>query len=74
MPITVRDGAVALKGSPRMGDGLIFPKSLRDSLFNEELSNEPNFGRISQDNAFKSSRRDLRGLPEIFAVLIDSPM
>jgi hypothetical protein len=29
-----------------MGVGLIFPNNLRASLFNDDLSNEPNFGRI----------------------------
>ncbi len=28
------------------GGGRIFLKTFRDSLFNEDLSNEPNFGRI----------------------------
>jgi hypothetical protein len=45
-PITVRDGAIALKGSHSMGDGQIFLYSLRDTSFNKDLSNEPNFGRI----------------------------
>jgi hypothetical protein len=35
-----------LKGSPRMGGGRIFLKTSRASLFNEDLSNEPNFGWI----------------------------
>jgi hypothetical protein len=35
-----------LKGSQRMGGGQIFLKTFRASLFNEDLSNEPNFGRI----------------------------
>ncbi len=38
--------AVALQGFHRMGDGRIFSKNLRASLFNDDLSNEPNFGRI----------------------------
>ncbi len=29
-----------------MGGGRIFLKTFRASLFNDELSNEPNFGRI----------------------------
>ncbi len=29
-----------------MGDGRIFLKTFRASLFNEDLSNEPNFGQI----------------------------
>ncbi len=44
--ITVRDSTVLLKGSHRMGDGWIFSKNLRASLFNDDPSNEPNFGRI----------------------------
>ncbi len=28
-----------------MGGSRIFPKNLRASLFNDDLSNEPNFGR-----------------------------
>ena len=35
-----------LKGSQIMGGGRIFLKTFRASLFNEDLSNEPNFGRI----------------------------
>ncbi len=45
-PITLRDSAVTLKGSYRMGDGRIFSKNLRASLFNDDLPNEPNFGLI----------------------------
>ncbi len=45
-PITVRDGARALKGSHSIGDGRIFLKNLRDTSFNKGLSNEPTFGRI----------------------------
>ncbi len=29
-----------------MGSGRIFPENLRVSLFNDDLSNEPTFGRI----------------------------
>ena len=29
-----------------MGGGRIFLKNLRDTAFNKDLSNEPNFGRI----------------------------
>jgi hypothetical protein len=36
----------ALKGFHKMGDGRIFSKNLRAPLFNDDLSNEPNFGRI----------------------------
>jgi hypothetical protein len=32
-----------LKGSQRMGEGRIFLKTCRASLFNDDLSNEPNF-------------------------------
>jgi hypothetical protein len=35
-----------LKGSWRMGGGRIFLKSLYDTSFNKDLSNEPNLGRI----------------------------
>jgi hypothetical protein len=42
----VGDGALTLKGSHGMGDGLIFSKNLRASLLYDDLSNEPNFGRI----------------------------
>jgi hypothetical protein len=38
LPITVRDGAVTVKGSHRMGDRRIFPKNLCASLFNDDLS------------------------------------
>ncbi len=41
--ITIRDGAIALKGSHSMGDGRIFLKSLCDASFNKDLSNEPTF-------------------------------
>ncbi len=34
------------KGSHSMGDGRIFLQNLRASLFNDDLSNEPNLGRI----------------------------
>ncbi len=36
-----------LKGSQRMGGGRIFLKTYRASLFNKDLSNEPNFGWIN---------------------------
>ncbi len=37
-----------------MGGGRIFWKSLRDTFFIKDLSNEPNFGRsISLDSTFK---------------------
>jgi hypothetical protein len=39
-----------LKGSQRMGDGQICLKTFRASLFNDALSNEPNF---SLDSTFK---------------------
>jgi hypothetical protein len=35
-----------LKGSRRMGGRRIYLKIFRASLFNEDLSNEPNFGQI----------------------------
>jgi len=41
-----RSRSHALKGSHSMGDGRIFLKSLCDTSFNKDLSNEPNFGRI----------------------------
>jgi hypothetical protein len=43
--ITVRDGALELKGSHSMGDGRIF-LNLRVASFNEDLWNEPNLGWI----------------------------
>ncbi len=36
----------SLKGSHGMGDGWIFLKNHRASVFNEDISNEPNFGGI----------------------------
>ncbi len=36
----------ALKGSHSMGDGRIFRKTGRNTSFNKDLSNEPNFNRI----------------------------
>jgi hypothetical protein len=41
--MTVRDGATTLKGSHRLEDGWIFSKNLRAY---DDISNEPNFGRI----------------------------
>jgi hypothetical protein len=38
--------ALTLKGLSEDGGGRIFLKSLRDTSFNKDLSNEPNFGRI----------------------------
>ncbi len=46
LSIPVGDGTVTLKGSHRMVDGRIFLENLRASLFNDDLSNEPNFGWI----------------------------
>ncbi len=43
MPITLRDGAVTLKGDGGRAD---FSKNIPTSLFNEHLSNKPNFGLI----------------------------
>jgi hypothetical protein len=34
-----------LKSSQMMGGGRIFQKNLRDTIFNKDLSNEPNFAR-----------------------------
>ncbi len=42
----VRDVAATLKGSHSMRDGRIFLKDFLTSLFNDDLSNKPNFGRI----------------------------
>jgi hypothetical protein len=44
--ITVRDGAIALKGSHSMGGRADFLKSLCDASFNKDLSNDPTFGQI----------------------------
>jgi hypothetical protein len=44
--ITVRDGALALKGSHSMGGWRIFLKTRRDVSFNKALWNEPTFGLI----------------------------
>ncbi len=41
------------KRSNMMGGGRIFLKNRRASLFNDDLSNEPNFSRIHQDSTFK---------------------
>jgi hypothetical protein len=42
-----------------MGDGQIFPKNLGDSLFNDDLSNEPNLaGSISQDSTFNNPKKE----------------
>jgi hypothetical protein len=46
VPVTVRDGAVTLQGSQRIGDRRIFLNTLHACLFNDNLMNEPNFGRI----------------------------
>jgi hypothetical protein len=43
---TVRDGAKSLKGSKGKGDSRIFFLNYRGSLFNDDLSNEPNFSLI----------------------------
>ncbi len=40
MAITVRDGALELKGSNSMGDGRMFLKTGRDASFNKDLSND----------------------------------
>ncbi len=44
--LKTRKRSNTLKGSQRMGDGRIFLKNRLASLFNDDLSNEPNFGRI----------------------------
>jgi hypothetical protein len=44
MAITVREGALELKGSHSMGDGWIFLKTCCDVSFNKVLWNEPTFG------------------------------
>ncbi len=44
-----------LKGSQRMGGGQIFLKTFRTSLFNDDLSNEPNFGLIHLAGEYLSS-------------------
>jgi|688.fasta_scaffold426664_1 hypothetical protein len=42
-------------GSQRMEEGRIFLETFRASLFNDDLSNEPNFNRIHlADSTFKS--------------------
>ncbi len=41
-----KEAHLYLKGSWRMGSGRIFLKSLPDTSFNKDLSNEPNFSRI----------------------------
>jgi hypothetical protein len=45
LPTAVRGGAESLKGSHKMGDGRFF-LNLCASLFNKDLSNEPNFSQI----------------------------
>ncbi len=68
----VRYGAVTLKGSQRIGDGWIFLKTLRAFLFNNDLSNEPNFSRIyiSLDSGFNSSKYSLSITLKIFFIKI----
>jgi hypothetical protein len=51
---TTRRRSNTLKGSQRIWGGQIFLKTFHTSLFNEDLSNEPNF--ISLDNTIKLSR------------------
>ncbi len=41
-----KEALKTLKGSQRKGGGRILLKIFGASLFNEDLSNEPNFGRI----------------------------
>ncbi len=44
--LKTRRRSKAFKGSQRMGGGWTFLKTFHASLLNEDLSNEPNFGRI----------------------------
>ncbi len=44
--LKTRRRSKTFKGSQRMGGGQIFLKTFGASLFNEDLSNEPYFGRI----------------------------
>jgi hypothetical protein len=55
LPTVVREGAVTLKGSHRMGDGRDFSKNLRGSLFNKGFSNEPYFRSISQNAGIETN-------------------
>ncbi len=41
-----KDALQYFKGLSESEDGQIFLKTFRASLFNDDLSNEPNFGRI----------------------------
>jgi hypothetical protein len=41
---SLRDGTITSKDTHRMGDEQIFSKNLHPSLFNDDLSNELNFG------------------------------
>ncbi len=66
LPITVRDGALTLTGSHMMGDWQIFSKNLRASLFNDDLSKEPNFQRWASTLANRSNawhRSNIRAPP-----------
>jgi hypothetical protein len=52
--LKTRRRSKTFKGSQRMGGGWIFLKTFGASLFNEDLSNEPNSGRIHRsDSTFK---------------------
>jgi hypothetical protein len=57
-----RDVTVTLKGSHRMGDGRIFSKNLHASLFNDDLSNEPNSFLIICKNLYLKYVRELSPL------------
>jgi hypothetical protein len=60
-----RKGTDTLKGSRRMGGGRIFLKSLRDTSFNKDPSNESNFisaGSILLDSTFNSCRKIFQNL------------
>ncbi len=49
-----------------MGGRRIFLKTFRTSLFNDDLSNEPNFGRIHLDGQCTLKNRDMPP-PAVFA-------
>jgi hypothetical protein len=51
-----------------MGEGQIFPKNLQASLFNDDLSIEPNFDRIQGNTVFKD--KDCSSRWAFFLVLL----
>ncbi len=73
MAITVRDGAIALKGSHSMGDGRIFLKSLCDASFNKDLSNEPTM-RLSIREGHQKNYFDDNPIVEFATPITSSPM